>query len=71
MIEVGDLLRAKPSAQFSTDVSYVSTIPKDELFLVIPTPQGHNCHADYVWVERIMSDYPPHQVCLEYFEKVQ
>ena len=71
MIEVGDLLRAKPSAQFSTDVSYVSTIPKDELFLVIPTPQGRNCHADCVWVEPLVNEGIPHQLYLDYVEKVQ
>ena len=68
MIEVGDLLKPRQDLVLG---SANGTIPKDELFLVIPTPQGRNCHADCVWVEPLVNEGIPHQLYLDYVEKVQ
>lgn len=68
MIEVGDLLKLKKELIFG---SVNGTIPEDELFLVIPTPPQHYAHADYVWVEPVITEGIPHQICLDYVEKVE
>ena len=68
MIEFGDLLQLKTNFVLG---SVNGTIPQDELFLVVPPPQGYNCHPDYVWVEPIMNGGFPHQICLDYVEKIK
>ena len=68
MIEVGDLLKLKKELIFG---SVNGTIPEDELFLVIPAPPQHYAHADYVWVEPVITEGVPHQICLDYVEKVE
>jgi hypothetical protein len=69
-IEIGDLVKMKSKTQLFHLNSIYTKIPFDELFLVVPTPTGHNNHPDYVWVEPIAWDAPPHQLYLEYLEKV-
>ena len=68
MIEVGDLLKLKKELIFG---SVNGKIPEDELFLVVATPPEHYVHADYVWVEPIITEGVPHQICLDYVEKVE
>ena len=68
MIEVGDLLKLKKQLIFG---SVNGTIPEDELFLVIPAPPELIGHADYVWVEPLITEGVPHQICLDYVEKVE
>lgn len=69
MIEYGDLLQPKTNLVLG---SINGTIPQDELFLVVPPPPGHYYkHPDYVWVEPIMNGGVPHQICLDYVEKIK
>ena len=68
MIEYGDLLQLKTNFVLG---SVNGTIPQDELFLVVPPPRYCHPHPDYVWVEPIMSGGVPHQICLDYVEKIK
>ena len=69
MIEVGDLLKLKKELIFG---SVNGTIPEDELFLVIPSPPQYYANAaDYVWVEPVITEGVPHQICLDYVEKIE
>jgi hypothetical protein len=69
MIEFGDLLQLKTNFVLG---SINGTIPQDELFLVVPPPSVHyDRHVDYVWVQPIMSGGVPHQICLDYVEKIK
>lgn len=67
MIEIGDLLKPKIDLIFG---SVNGRIPQDELFLVVPPPRNYHVHPDYVWVQPLITEGVPHQICLDYVEKV-
>jgi hypothetical protein len=71
MIEIGDILEIKPKEETGRVMGSVNGfIPDGAFFLVVPPPKHCHSHPDYVWVEPIITEGVPHQICLDYVEKV-